>query len=138
MITLIYGSAATNPMSETELLEILEVSRRNNQQHDITGMLLYSDGNFIQVLEGEEAIVTQVFTKIQKDPRHQGIMVYVKHPIDKRQFANWEMGFVNVQKVDVSRIPGYSNYLKDPEHENKLSDVSYARSFLSIIRENIR
>jgi len=138
MITLIYGSSATRKMSEQELLEILETSHHNNLALDITGMLLYADGNFLQVLEGEEEAVTTVYAKIQKDPRHQGLMVYVKQPIKERQFADWEMGFVDVQRIGAKNIPGYTDFLNDPQHESKLSNVSYAHAFLNIFRENIR
>lgn len=138
MITLIYGSTATSRMSDSELLEILKKARENNQKLNITGMLLYYDNNFLQVLEGEEDKVTDLFAKIRTDPRHQGVMVYVKHPISKRQFGNWEMGFVNVANLETDKIAGYSNFLNDPNHTIKLEEISYAHSFLNIFRENIR
>lgn len=138
MITLIYGSTATNSMSEDELLEILEKSHKNNLKVNVTGMLLYYDNNFLQVLEGEEADVMSVFNRIQQDPRHQGIMVYVKQPVTKRQFGEWEMGFVNVKNLDAKKIKGFSNFLNDPDHNIKLEEISYAHAFLNIFRENIR
>ena len=53
LITLIYGSAAVDPFTEPELIALLEKSRANNQSLGVTGMLVYRDGNFLQVLEGE-------------------------------------------------------------------------------------
>ena len=138
MITLIYGSSATHRMSAEELITILEEARQNNTQLNITGMLLYDDGNFLQVLEGEDEVVTNLYNKIYKDPRHGSVMLYVKKQIDKRQFDDWAMGFVDVRQLDVDNIPGYSRFLNDPEHTTKLEDVSYAFAFLSVFRENIR
>lgn len=138
MITLIYGSTATHQMSEAELLDILKVARTNNEKLNITGMLVYHDGNFLQVLEGEEKVVTSLFEKICQDPRHQSVMVFIKYSITERQFGEWEMGFVDVEQIGVDNIRGYSHFLDDPEHSIKLEEASYANAFLSIFQENIR
>lgn len=139
MITLIYGSTAiNNHMPSEELVAILEKARQTNATLNITGMLLYDDGNFLQVLEGEDEVVTSLYNKICKDPRHIGIMLFVKKAIDKRHFDDWAMGFVDVKQLDVQSIPGYSHFLNDPEHLNKLEDATYAYSFLSVFRDNIR
>ena len=138
MITLIYGSTATHRMTETELIQILETARRNNVKENITGMLLYDDGNFLQVLEGEEKPVTSSFNKISQDTRHNSVMVYVKKSIESRQFDDWAMGFVDVKRMGADKIPGYTNFLQDPQHNTKLKDASYAHAFLNVFRENIR
>lgn len=138
MITLIYGSNSTYSMPAEELLSILEVARQNNKKINVTGMLLYDDGNFLQVLEGEEEVVTSLYTKICKDPRHENIMMYVKKPIEKRHFDDWAMGFIDVQKLDMESIAGYTRFLNDPDHNTKLEDVSYAYVFLNVFRDNIR
>jgi len=138
MITLIYGSSAAYPMPVPELVTILEQARQNNKKLNITGMLLYDDGNFLQVLEGEDEAVTSLYNKICQDPRHQSILLYVKKQIDKRHFNDWAMGFVDVRQLDIDNIPGYSRFLNDPEHTTKLEDASYAYAFLNVFRENIR
>ena len=139
MITLIYGSTATNTyMPSDELLTILEEARINNAKLNVTGMLLFDDGNFLQVLEGEEDVVTSLYNKICKDPRHTSIMLFVKKKIDKRYFDDWAMGFVDVKQLDVETIPGYSRFLEDPEHLHKLEDATYAYAFLGVFRDNVR
>ena len=60
MIHLVYVSSATGKLGETDLLDLLEHSRRRNRALDLTGMLLYAGGNFFQVLEGEEKDVDEV------------------------------------------------------------------------------
>jgi hypothetical protein len=72
---IVYISAATYLMDENELKEILEVSRKNNQSSGITGLLLYHEGNFIQVLEGEKTAINALYDKITIDNRH---VIYLK------------------------------------------------------------
>ncbi len=63
MFSLTYVSSAVRPFAEDELADLLAVSRQNNARLGITGMLLYKDGNFMQVLEGEEAEVRTLYEK---------------------------------------------------------------------------
>lgn len=137
MITLIYGSSANRKMTEQELIDILRTSRENNEKKNITGMLLYDDGNFLQVLEGEEEDVTSLYKTIQQDPRHHSVFTYVKQPITERLFGDWEMGFIDMEK-QAENLPGYSRFLDDPDHSIKLKDATYAFAFLNVFRENIR
>ena len=88
---LIYVSDLVNK-NEAELGSILESAVRHNRKDDITGMLLYSGGNFLQVLEGGEANVHSTFERICLDPRHKNIMVLTEEEVPERQFANWSMG----------------------------------------------
>lgn len=110
---LVYLSAATDDFSEDDLADILAASRRNNPKRDITGMLLYSDGGFIQVLEGPKKAVIDLYEKIEQDPRHGSSIKLARGPIEERSFSGWEMGF---QEVDArtAHMRGFSNFLDDP------------------------
>ncbi len=70
MFRIIYSSSATAPLSEQQLDELLQTSRRNNLAADITGMLLSKDGNFMQILEGPKIAVETLVEKIRNDSRH--------------------------------------------------------------------
>ncbi|WP_419835757.1 BLUF domain-containing protein [Endozoicomonas atrinae] len=59
MINLVYVSSASRVMDEHELTALLEQSRDRNLRQNVTGMLIYCDGNFFQVLEGEEKVIAQ-------------------------------------------------------------------------------
>jgi len=91
MFTFVYISAARHLLNEHELSELLAVSARNNAAKDITGMLLYADGNFMQALEGEEDAINALAEKIALDPRHTRMMTLHRGPIAERRFANWSM-----------------------------------------------
>lgn len=111
MFFLIYASAATKPFSQSELLELLEKSHANNSKLGITGMLLYREGNFMQLLEGEEESVLNLYDKISADPRHLGIVRFLQGHHDERQFPDWSMGFRNLDFPDEVDNPMYSEFL---------------------------
>lgn len=97
---LLYVSGATRPISPSDLDDILASSRRNNERRDVTGVLLYADDTFIQVLEGDRATVGEVARVIRRDPRHRNFMVLVERNAEKRAFSQWQMGF---KRLDPSR-----------------------------------
>jgi hypothetical protein len=102
MIRLIYVSHATVPFSTADLDALLEMSRRNNAARDVTGMLIYRDGDFLQILEGPERAVRQTFVHIVADPRHSGLIVLDDTPVSTREFADWWMGF---KRIDDDNVP---------------------------------
>jgi hypothetical protein len=90
------------------LSTILDATIKNNKRKNITGMLLYADGNIIQALEGEEGEVQATFSSIQKDNRHRGIHVLIQKGIPSRKFASWSMGFRRLTKADMEKFPAFS------------------------------
>jgi hypothetical protein len=90
---LIYRSRATAPFDRAEIGRILATARRENSQRGVTGLLLYSDASFVQLLEGDETEVHATFARIQDDPRHTDVTVLVDGPIVQRAHPDWTMGF---------------------------------------------
>lgn len=113
MIQLVYVSSAVRFMNDEELTELLRISRENNARLDITGLLLYKDGNFIQALEGPEEVVLPLYDKICRDRRHTGVMTLVKEPIKTRLFPEWSMGFQNVNQMEAAELPGFNAFLTE-------------------------
>ncbi len=114
MFFLTYASSATQPFSEEDLAMLLAQCHKNNAELGITGMLLYKDGNFMQVLEGEEGAVRELYAKIEGDPRHKGTIVFQQGHAEERQFPSWYMGFRDLNSPEVRDIPGYSELLNTP------------------------
>ena len=96
LIQLIYSSAAKHLFSPDELTELLQNARHKNMRHGVTGILLYTDGSFFQVLEGEETIVDDIFASISRDERHKQVTVIIREPIAKRSFGDWTMGYADI------------------------------------------
>lgn len=97
MLSLVYLSSATRLFSDAELDDILAVSRRNNARDGITGLLVYRDGDILQVLEGPEDAVRRTYARIAADPRHTRILVLDESRVDERAFADWAMGLRRVR-----------------------------------------
>jgi hypothetical protein len=100
-------------MREAEMLGLLERSRQYNTVKGITGILLHKAGNFLQVIEGEEAEVLPLYNKICQDSRHTNVRKLLQRSLVERQFGDWSMGFHQLQPQDRDR-PGYSSFLDEP------------------------
>jgi hypothetical protein len=102
-----YVSYAVEPMTDEKLTHLLDVSRKNNLQRDITGMLLYIDGKFIQVLEGDKDEVNALFDIIRTDKRHKKLSVLIEGNSEKRNFPDWHMSFKSLTSKEFKKISGY-------------------------------
>jgi len=139
LIQLIYASSAWQLLSQDEIMHILEVSRRKNAERNITGILLYKDGNFLQVLEGDEEAVSRLYQTIERDQRHKGLILLAKRKIAEREFPDWSMAFVNLETIDPASVPGYNALLNEPfSGESFAQRPSLATKFIEVFRRNIR
>jgi hypothetical protein len=136
MFSLTYVSSALMPFSPRELRELLESCVSNNRPRDVTGMLLYKDGNFMQVLEGEEKVVRAVHTIIAGDLRHRGVTTLLQGVTPGRQFPNWSMGFKDLG-ADVDNPEGYNEFLNIPLTGTEFkSDPTKAQKLLLSFKNN--
>lgn len=111
VLQIIYSSAARVPFSELQLTLLLRGARANNTRLGITGMLLYQDGSFLQVIEGLEPVVETLLQKIHRDERHTNVKTLLRREMQGRHFGDWAMGFVS-PKYLTEALPGYSDYLR--------------------------
>ncbi len=102
--TLVYISFAAGGLREKELSEILEASRRNNQKRGITGLLLYAEGNIIQVLEGNQEEVEALYEKIGLDERHERITRLFAGHSETRLFSEWSMAYKRMSLSTIKEI----------------------------------
>lgn len=130
LMQLVYVSFATHKFSEAELEQLLDSIRVNNQRLGVTGMLLYRNGDFIQVLEGAETTITQLYQTILDDPRHSGMFELLSQPITEREFGDWSMGF---KRIGSDNLPGYSKLMNNPNNpELRAETASQALSLMRI------
>lgn len=90
-----YVSRAADAYDNKSIQSILQISRRNNRQLDITGCLLYSGRHFAQLLEGEQAAVATLMARVAKDKRHVGFRVLSDVEVGVRRYNDWAMGFMH-------------------------------------------
>ena len=112
MIRLVYASTALKDWSPEELLTLLKTCRKNNSEQDITGILLYSNRTFFQVLEGNEETISKIYATIEKDPRHKNVTIIEKEQIAERSFPYWSMGFEKIDSKNLHKMPGFNNFFE--------------------------
>jgi len=113
---IIYQSTATQPFADDDLRALLADARRFNAAQHITGVLLYHDGQFLQVLEGNEAALQSLYAAIKADSRHTHLVKLADAPLVQRNFGEWSMAFRPVQPQAFGTLAGYLNpdYLAQP------------------------
>lgn len=111
MHQVVYVSAASTLFTLSDLLELLTLARDKNLRLGVTGMLLYRDGDFIQLLEGEKSVVQALLATIMADPRHSRPMVIFESEAQSRLFSDWSMGFRNLSDPEVQTMPGFSDFM---------------------------
>lgn len=99
MFRIIYFSGETSRFTAEGLENLAIQSKRKNTLIGVTGILLYCQGNFLQVLEGEDESVRNIFGLIRRDARHRRVITVVEEPIQARDFASWSMAFRNLDFV---------------------------------------
>lgn len=106
---LVYSSSPAKKMMQSNLYIILRNARLKNKRANVTGLLVLTDGSFLQVLEGEENIVKTIFEKIQLDTRHQDITILSEGNVENRAFPNWEMAYASPSARDMANWSGLDN-----------------------------
>ncbi len=93
---LVYTSRSMCAVDDTVLAAIQEVAIRHNREHDITGILMYGGGRFIQLLEGPLDDVNALYECIERDERHTDLSIVYRTVATERYFPDWSMGVVNM------------------------------------------
>jgi hypothetical protein len=115
LVRCLYASRARTPQDEAVLESILLQARRKNGPLGITGLLCFTDGIFLQALEGGRQEVSGLLREILRDERHSDVEIIQFEEIAERRFAAWTMGRVNAAEVNAALILRYSKTTKfDP------------------------
>lgn len=112
-----YTSAAPEPVTPDQMAQVLQVSVHNNTRRGITGILLYHDQCFFQVLEGDKDAVERSYARIKADSRHIGVLRLWHQMAEERAFAFWAMGYAGPDLFDPVRTPAHDqlrHYLRQP------------------------
>lgn len=112
LIHCIYASTAQAGFKESEIPALLEKARTANAARGITGILLYIEGSFFQVLEGHAPDVDFAFDHISHDPRHTHVTQIIREPIASRRFGDWTMGYQTVDPLEAGELVGENDFFK--------------------------
>ena len=108
LVRLMYASRALAAVDQEELLAILKKSKANNPKAGVTGVLCFSEGIFMQVLEGGRSGVNKLYNRIASDARHSDVVLLNYEEIAERRFAGWSMGQVNMARLNPALLLKYS------------------------------
>ncbi len=134
MFELIYYSSAKSNIGKDDITNILTKSRDFNSKNDITGFLLYHNNEFIQILEGDQKIIQDLYMTISKDDRHHTIRLVSQGATDKREFEYWKMGYyelTNEDKLETGKKLFIDNFIALSELVDKPTKVKKLFWYLS-------
>ncbi|RKE02634.1 BLUF domain-containing protein [Marinifilum flexuosum] len=126
LIHIVYVSFSRNQLSELELDELLSEIRPKNLANGVTGLLLYNDEIFIQVIEGEKDKISTLYNRLQNDNRHTNIVKILEEDIDQRSFPEWSMGYQKLSKEDSKDLPGFTDVMSSDDIREALKQSSQA------------
>lgn len=106
LVQVIYASSALAAFTPRDLSELLAKARANNEACGVSGLLVYVEGSFLQVLEGAQDDVSLLYQSITRDSRHGNCRLLLRSEIEEREFGEWSMGFVDPRMV-ASELAGY-------------------------------
>lgn len=101
MKQIIYISQISKNTNSSDIQRILNFSRKFNKENQITGCLIFNNRYFVQILEGPESILDDLYARIEKDPRHFNVKKKFDHPTKLRLFGYWSMAFLNIGIAEV-------------------------------------
>lgn len=135
---IIYSSESATPMQREDLEEILEHARRSNAQKGVTGALVYVDGVFLQILEGEAETVQNLMAAIGRDVRHETVTVLKNGEIPAPVFKDWTMAYVSATAAQVAQWVSQSGSSAVPEilndmRNDPLKAAQIAQSILALL-----
>ncbi|WP_243646365.1 MULTISPECIES: BLUF domain-containing protein [unclassified Rathayibacter] len=130
--SIVYSSRSATGFQDVDLADLLAQSRTNNERLGLTGMLLYRDGRFLQLLEGPTGVLEERMSVIATDPRHHDVRTLLSEQLTGRLLPSWTMGYPTVGRAEIDDIPGYRRTFEDLDTD---TDSSFT---LPALRELIR
>ncbi len=137
MNRIIYLSSAIKLFSDEEINELLHQSRINNKKRNLTGLLLYSEGNFMQILEGNKDDIQNTFEKIKLDSRHKSIITIINEPLEKRSFSDWTMGYSLIDPAFLKNHPEINPFRLKNSTSIDIIIKTFIETFLNSFRNKV-
>ena len=125
-------------MKEADLQQIVETSRLRNAAARVSGMLLFGNNRFLQLLEGPGPAVERTYRRVLSDARHRDAMLVYDGIGEPLRFAEWPMAFVRSECVrDVPALAPLID-LADGDEVRPLRADAALKLFLDLRRELCR
>ena len=95
----IYVSEKTDTSSDS-LTGIYDISQKNNSKSGISGCLLIGSNSYLQLLEGPDTAVENLYSKIKMDSRHKKVKKLFEQHIEEKLFSSWSMKFAPFNNIE--------------------------------------
>ena len=95
----IYVSEKTGS-STNSLTDIYDISQKNNSESGISGCLLIGSNSYLQLLEGPDLAVKNLYSKIEMDSRHKKVKKLFEQHIEEKLFSSWSMKFAPFENIE--------------------------------------
>lgn len=115
-----------------EMIESLYLkTNANNQKNNITGILIYKDNNFFQIIEGDQTIIDTTYDIIKTDPRHKNIFNVINTTITERMFEDYNFGFTIIDTENgLHQLQEYLDWLKVAENKLANKVIAIVENFI--------
>ena len=139
MRLIVYISEFTGDKAKASevLSSITETAKENNQKDDITGVLFYQNGKFIQIIEGEDEPLASIMKRIEADSRHTNLTYLVNEEVQSHGFEDWNMDAFNLsdsENIDTDELQKiYDAYRKI----TTLSGDTLALTYKALVEEGV-
>lgn len=121
-----YISTAHKDLQEQGVNDIMTETKNYNGDLEISGILLYNERSFFQLLEGEKEVVQRLYEKILKDSRHHNLIKFLEKEVSRPPYDGYLTGFITDRnKNDPSLLEKYLHYIEvlDPETQKSIKKV---------------
>jgi hypothetical protein len=125
-------------MQTDDLQELLDHARRSNAAKGITGALVYAEGVFLQIIEGDKVLLEELMTRIRRDVRHESVFVLREGEVPAAIFGSWKMAYVSATPKQVAKWAGLSaandtteSLSETAEEQNRTAQ--FAQDILSLL-----
>ena len=131
--TVCYISSASKSLENLNLKHLYNTSKINNAQQHITGILIYQNGNFLQILEGENKTINKLYRLIKSDNRHTNILQIINKSILAPIFEDYQTGFSIVDNSKkIERLKTYLKWVKSAEMESVDKIIGIIENFIGL------
>lgn len=128
--TICYVSSSKN-LTAKDLEQLFYYTKRNNTELEVSGLLIYNSGNFLQIIEGKLENVEPLYNKINTDQRHNHLIKLIDAPLKERIFEDYDVGFVVVNNYEkVQKLRDYLNWIKQAEIQSVDKVVRIVENFI--------
>jgi hypothetical protein len=135
---IIYCSQAVHDVTPEELVELLALSRRENEKAGLSGMLLYCSQSFLQMLEGEPDALKTTYARILEDDRHTNLRLLMDDAVPAPLFPDWTMGFEHVDDDELAeQVDGFTPATHYPlVNPDLITNAGVAQTLLNLYAKN--